>query len=163
MTSRILARYVDAGDVRSIAEAELILAAYPDTDPVLLVNQVLAHKYSGRGIPRGQLGLLHLLANVMQDFQEGEGLSRVFSALSRDCRDFRRIWKGLRMYCPACGHSEGGYLRILRRRYPSGRVYRFAACTQFYKSGCRFTESSRRYVGRKGVSVLRCLEQSEDT
>ena len=160
-TSPILARYAqDAHDVRSLAEAELIVATVPGVDVVVLLNAVLAFETARRGRCRstGVLGALDVLAKLVRDAEQGNGLTRIFSAVSRENREFRRLWIVTRVSCPDCGV---GHLRVLRRRYPSGKVYRFVACSQFYPADCRHTEAVATYVGRKGLACLRRLEMDE--
>ncbi len=150
----------DPRDVRSLADVKAIAAADPDADIVGLINAALARGRASRGnAPKKALAILDLLTNLMREIERGSGLSRMFSGVSRESCEFRRLWIITRVPCPDC---KVGHLRILRKRYRSGKVYRFAGCTQYYPAGCRFTESSVRYVGRKGLAIISAsVDESE--
>ena len=85
-------------------------------------------------------GLSEYLAHQDAKFSE-------IGNIARTCPGFGLLYRRVRMRC-GCGN---GYL-VVRKRW--GHNYRFAGCSTYTASGCKFTIGSRDYTRIKSAVVL---------
>lgn len=136
--------------VRSFVDAEWLLEQNPNVDYEAVIEEVMKTEYTRVGSPRSPKQALRMLARRLH-LERTKWFPGWLARFAASNADFKRAYKTVVLQCPECC---SGHLRVLKRRYPSGRWYRFAACSDYHVTGCRFTVASKVYAVQKSLLIF---------